>query len=114
MKEPLSLPTGAIQNLRECQKQLDADGSHVGVSRQALEEVLEWADGAKAISSDSDESQAKPTLEARARKIVEDARDEMQRLHNRTLDRDGDYNASHTTYAAIENLTHALRKMPRG
>lgn len=30
----------AIKNLRECQRQLDADGIEVGVSRQALEEVL--------------------------------------------------------------------------
>jgi len=30
--------TPAIENLRTSQRQLDADGSHVGVSRQALEE----------------------------------------------------------------------------
>ncbi len=30
----------AIKNLRECQKQLDADGTMVGVSRQALDETL--------------------------------------------------------------------------
>lgn len=30
----------AYKNLRNCQKQLDADGRHVGVSRQALDEVL--------------------------------------------------------------------------
>lgn len=31
----------AIDNLRRCQRQLDADGCEVGVSRQALEEALE-------------------------------------------------------------------------
>lgn len=30
----------AIDNLTECQRQLDADGCEVGVSRQALDEVL--------------------------------------------------------------------------
>lgn len=30
----------AEKNLRECQRQLDMDGVFVGVSRQALEEVL--------------------------------------------------------------------------
>ena len=32
--------TEAEKNLRECQRQLDADGVMVGVSRQALDEVL--------------------------------------------------------------------------
>ena len=39
-------PTDAIENLRNSQRQLDADGCHVGVSRQALEETLEWAEWA--------------------------------------------------------------------
>lgn len=30
----------AIENLRTCQKQLDADGCMVGVSRQALDETI--------------------------------------------------------------------------
>jgi len=32
----------AIQNLKEYQRQLDMDGCHVGVSRQALDEVLAY------------------------------------------------------------------------
>ena len=32
----------AIENLRQHQQQLDADGSFVGVSRQALEEALDF------------------------------------------------------------------------
>ena len=32
--------TPAEKNLRECQRQLDMDGAEVGVSRQALDEVL--------------------------------------------------------------------------
>ena len=39
-------PTDAIENLRNSQRQLDADGCHVGVSRQALEETLEWTEWA--------------------------------------------------------------------
>lgn len=35
-------PLGAIQNLTEYQHQLDMDGCHVGVSRQALDEVLAY------------------------------------------------------------------------
>jgi len=37
----LSEPTEAMQNLREHQTQLDQDGCFVGVSRQALTEVLD-------------------------------------------------------------------------
>lgn len=33
-------PTGAIENLRTVQRQLDQDGVEVGVSRQALDELL--------------------------------------------------------------------------
>jgi hypothetical protein len=39
----------AIENLRECQRQLDADGCEVGVSRQALDETLTALDYAVAI-----------------------------------------------------------------
>lgn len=35
-------PTDALENLRTNQQQLDQDGVTVGVSRQALEEVLAW------------------------------------------------------------------------
>ena len=35
-------PVAAIENLRTAQRQLDADGTEVGVSRQALDEVLDW------------------------------------------------------------------------
>lgn len=38
----MKIPEDAILNLRNSQRQLDADGCHVGVSRQALEETLEW------------------------------------------------------------------------
>ena len=37
-------PTEAIENLRNSQQQLDMDACQVGVSRQALEEALEWAE----------------------------------------------------------------------
>lgn len=30
----------AIENLKNCQRQLDMDGCHVGVSRQAVEETI--------------------------------------------------------------------------
>ncbi len=33
--------SAATENLKASQRQLDADGCHVGVSRQALEECLE-------------------------------------------------------------------------
>lgn len=33
-------PLGAIQNLTKYRRQLDTDGCHVGVARQALDEVL--------------------------------------------------------------------------
>jgi hypothetical protein len=39
----------AIENLRECQRQLDADGCEVGVSRQALDETLTALDYAVAM-----------------------------------------------------------------
>lgn len=38
------VPKGAIENLKTHQQQLDMDGVIVGVSRQALEELLEWQD----------------------------------------------------------------------
>ena len=37
-------PNTAYENLRSCQRQLDADGCEVGVSRQALDEILEAFD----------------------------------------------------------------------
>lgn len=37
-----SKPHPAIEQLTNHQRQLDQDGIMVGVSRQALEEVLEW------------------------------------------------------------------------
>ena len=43
------LATGAVQNLHEYQRQLDADGTFVGVSRQALDEVLTVIDAAPAM-----------------------------------------------------------------
>jgi hypothetical protein len=39
---PLPRPDAAIEQLTNHQQQLDQDGVMVGVSRQALEEVLEW------------------------------------------------------------------------
>jgi hypothetical protein len=39
-------PTEAITNLTIAQRQLDFDGCEVGVSRQALDETLEWANWA--------------------------------------------------------------------
>lgn len=39
--QTLKPPREAIKQLKEHQQQLDADGVRVGVSRQALEEVLE-------------------------------------------------------------------------
>lgn len=38
----MNRPEGAIENLKAHQEQLDADGIMVGVSRQALEEALEY------------------------------------------------------------------------
>lgn len=40
--------TDALGNIRACQRQLDADGTEVGVSRQALEEVIAEVDKARA------------------------------------------------------------------
>lgn len=42
LMELASIPLGAIKNLTEYQRQLDVDGCHVGVSRQALDEVLAY------------------------------------------------------------------------
>lgn len=39
----------AIENLRTCQRQLDADGCEVGVSRQAVDETLTALDYAMAM-----------------------------------------------------------------
>ena len=39
----------AIENLRECQRQLDMDGCEVGVSRQAVDETLIAMDYAVAV-----------------------------------------------------------------
>ena len=44
--ETMKKPTEAIENLTHSQRQLDRDGSEVGVSRQALEETMEWANWA--------------------------------------------------------------------
>ena len=38
-------PEAAITALREGQFQVDEDGTMVGVSRQALHEVLQWIEG---------------------------------------------------------------------
>jgi len=40
----MNKPTEAIKNLRANQEQINIDGSMVGVSRQALEEVLNYID----------------------------------------------------------------------
>lgn len=40
----MSDPNPAYENLRSYQRQLDADGCEVGVSRQALDEILEAFD----------------------------------------------------------------------
>ena len=45
-KTTMEKPIDAIENLTNCQRQLDFDGSEVGVSRQALCMALEWAEGA--------------------------------------------------------------------
>jgi len=42
----MNKPTDAIENLTNSQRQLDFDGSEVGVSRQALCMLLEWAEWA--------------------------------------------------------------------
>jgi hypothetical protein len=47
------MPVEAIKNLREYQKQLDMDGCHVGVSRQALDEVLDYIDRAPSPTADA-------------------------------------------------------------
>ena len=39
-------PTDAIENLIHAQRQLDRDGIEVGVSRQALDETLQWVNWA--------------------------------------------------------------------
>lgn len=40
MRDALNVAAPAIENLATCQKQLDADGCMVGVSRQAIDETL--------------------------------------------------------------------------
>ena len=47
----MTKPKDAIENLCNSQRQLDADGCHVGVSRQALEETLEWLDQLEGLMS---------------------------------------------------------------
>jgi hypothetical protein len=48
----MNKPKDAIENLLNSQRQLGADGCHVGVSRQALEEALEWLAHLEAIMSE--------------------------------------------------------------
>lgn len=64
----------AIENLRECQRQLDADGCEVGVSRQAVDETLTALDYAvamlRAIAAGSAGADA-PTLAQAALDLVE-------------------------------------------
>jgi len=57
-------PGSAIQNLQEYQRQLDADGTFVGVSRQALDEVLAYV-----TRPPADEALA--TLQARGDRLAE-------------------------------------------
>lgn len=44
------LPDDAIEHLRNHQRQLDMDGCEVGVSRQALDEVLDYITRTRAIA----------------------------------------------------------------
>ena len=47
-----SIPQGAIDALRNNQRQLDVDGCEVGVSRQAIDEVLAGIDAALSKSGE--------------------------------------------------------------
>lgn len=58
-------------------------------------------------------SLAEPSFQAQARQILEKAREEMRHLHNRTLDRDGDYSASPVTFRGLEGLKQLISEIPK-
>ena len=60
---------GAIKNLTEHQKQLDADGCMVGVSRQALDELI-TAWNTRAVSKESLHTERIKVLEDALRNIT--------------------------------------------
>lgn len=51
------------------------------------------------------------TLRESARQILNDCIESMKGVHNRTLDRDGDYSFSGKTHGAIETLEKMLANM---
>lgn len=53
-----------------------------------------------------------PSFRERALVILQTAHDAMCSLHNRTLDRDGDYSASPMTFGAAEGLQRLIAKLP--
>lgn len=48
---PCPFKSGAFVNLKSCQQQLDEDGVMVGVSRQALDEVLRYVENTRPTPS---------------------------------------------------------------
>lgn len=48
----------------------------------------------------------------KARDVLTTAREELSRIHNRTLDRDGDYGASPHTFAALEGVEKLISALP--
>lgn len=59
--------SAAYENLRNCQTQLDMDGCRVGVSRQALEEVLDELSRLTAVATNGEAQAAKDVLAERER-----------------------------------------------
>lgn len=57
-------PSAAIESLTGNQRQLDMDGCHVGVSRQALDEVLAYVAALSPRSADGQDSSSKPREES--------------------------------------------------
>lgn len=51
----MKTPTEAIENLTNCQRQLDRDGIEVGVSRQALCMTLKWVNWANPDKTPEDD-----------------------------------------------------------
>lgn len=66
-------PSEAIEQLRSHQQQLDMDGVIVGVSRQAIEEVLAYI---KSLLS------ARDVALEEAAKVAEQVRDDARRTHD--------------------------------
>lgn len=108
MKSPQAQPqerdiASAIENLQTNQRQLDQDGVYVGVSRQALEEVLAW------IGLDLPRLRAQPSPREVALEELLDAAKNYVRCHRRPFP--SLINAMADAADEITRLRRALREI---